>query len=79
VLSAASDVTLDYWWSLLGLDEIEGRPARHNVVVCHVHASFAPLIDRDAPAEAVGADPELPILDDLDAVWERARQKRMGS
>ena len=38
VLSAASDVTLDYWWSLLGLDEVEGRPARHNVVVCHVHA-----------------------------------------
>ncbi len=26
VLSAASDVTLDYWWSLLGLDEVEGRP-----------------------------------------------------
>src|SRR5579864_7631507 len=24
VLSAASDVTLDYWWSLLGLDEVEG-------------------------------------------------------
>jgi hypothetical protein len=78
VLSAASDVTLDYWWSLLGLDEIEGRPARHNVVVCHVHASFAPLSDGDAPADASGADPELPILDDLDAVWERARQKRTG-
>jgi hypothetical protein len=79
VLSAASDVTLDYWWSLLGLDEIEGRPARHNVVVCHVHASFAPLRDGDAPAEHIGPDPELPILDDLDAVWERARQKRTGS
>jgi hypothetical protein len=79
VLSAASDVTLDYWWSLLGLDEIEGRPARHNVVVCHVHASFAPLIDGDVPAEAIGADSALPVLEDLDAVWERARQKRMGS
>jgi hypothetical protein len=76
VLSAASDVTLDYWWSLLGLDEIEGRPARHNVVVCHVHASFAPLIDGDEPAGAIAPDPELPILEDLDAVWERARQKR---
>lgn len=79
VLSAASDVTLDYWWSLLGLDEVEGRPARHNVVVCHVHASFAPLSDSDAPADVIGADPELPILEDLDAVWERARQTRMGS
>ena len=41
MLSAASDVTLDYWWSLLGLDEVEGSPARHNVVVCHVQVSFA--------------------------------------
>jgi hypothetical protein len=48
-------------------------------VVCHVHASFAPLRDGDAPAEHIGPDPELPILDDLDAVWERARQKRTGS
>jgi hypothetical protein len=76
VLSAASDVTLDYWWSLLGLDEVEGRPARHNVVVCHVHASFAPLTDADAAVEGVEPDPALPILEDLDAVWERARQQR---
>ena len=40
-LSAAADVTLDYWWSLLGLDEVEGGPARHNVVVCHVQVSVA--------------------------------------
>jgi hypothetical protein len=78
VLSAASDVTLDYWWSLLGLDEVDGRPARHNVVVCHVHASFAPLVDGDAGAEAVEADPDLPILEDLDDVWERARRQRTG-
>jgi hypothetical protein len=79
VLSASSDVTLDYWWSLLGLDEVEGRPARHNVVVCHVHASFAPLSDADAEVAPIEADPDLPMLDDLDAVWERARQRRAGA
>jgi len=76
VLSAGSDVTIDYWWSLLGLDEVEGRPARQNVVVCHVHASFAPMTggeELDAPIEA---DPELPILEDVDAVWELARLRR---
>jgi hypothetical protein len=79
VLSASSDVTLDYWWSLLGLDEIEGRPARHNVVVCHVHASFAPLGDADAGVAPIEVDPDLPMLDDLDTVWERARQQRAGA
>ncbi len=76
VLSAASDVTLDYWWSLLGVDEVEGRPAHHNVVVCHVHASFAPLAEPDAGDAGAEADPTLPVLDDLDAVWERARWSR---
>ena len=79
VLSAASDVTLDYWWSLLGVDEVEGRPARHNVVVCHVHASFTPLTEADAGTGGADADPALPMLDDLDAVWERARRSRAGS
>jgi hypothetical protein len=79
VLSAASDVTLDYWWSLLGLDEVDGRPARHNVVVCHVHASLAPLSADDAGVAPIVAAPELPMLDDLDAVWERARQRRAGA
>jgi hypothetical protein len=76
VLSAASDVTLDYWWSLLGVDEIEGRPASHNVVVCHVHAALAPLKADDAAGVPIEPDPGLPILDDLDAVWDRARQRR---
>jgi hypothetical protein len=69
-------VTLDYWWSLLGLDEVEGRPARHNVVICHVHASFASMTrgeELDTPIEAY---PELPMLEDLDAVWELARRRR---
>jgi hypothetical protein len=79
VLSAASDVTLDYWWSLLGLDEVEGRPSRHNVVVCHVHASFAPLIESDTVAVGGETDPGLPVLDDLDAVWECARRRRAGA
>ncbi|MGA8415168.1 MAG: hypothetical protein WB808_00955 [Candidatus Dormiibacterota bacterium] len=79
VLSAAADVTLDYWWSLLGLDEVEGRPARHNVVVGHVHASFAPLTDAGSGATPLDPDPGLPTLEDLDAVWERARQHRVGS
>ena len=79
VLSAASDVTLDYWWSLLGLDEVDGRPARHNVVVCHVQASLAPLSAGDAGVTPIVADPELPMLDDLDAVWELARQRTWRS
>jgi hypothetical protein len=79
VLSAASDVTLDYWWSLLGLDEVEGRPARHNVVVCHVHASFAALAGEDDLDAEVEIDPGLPILDDLDAVWDYGRRRRSGS
>jgi hypothetical protein len=78
VLSAASDVTLDYWWSLLGLDEVEGRPARHNVVVCHVHASFAPLTGTEGSSSSIEADAGLPTVDDLDAVWELARQRRAG-
>jgi hypothetical protein len=49
------------------------------VVVCHVHASFAPLTDDAAGAAAVDADDALPVLDDLDAAWERARQRRAGS
>jgi hypothetical protein len=57
---------------------LEGRPARHNVVVCHVHASFAPLGREDA-GDPVAVDPALPDLDDLDAVWERARQRRTGA
>jgi hypothetical protein len=79
VLSAGSDVTLDYWWSLLGLDEVEGRPARHNVVICHVHASFAPLTGGDELDGSIDPDPGLPVLEDIDAVWELARQRRVGS
>src|SRR4029077_20745729 len=71
VLSASSDVTLDYWWSLLGLDDVEGRPARHNAVVCHVPPSVAPLSGDDDAGAPVETDPGLPILEDLDAVWER--------
>ena len=77
VLSAGSDVTLDYWWSLLGLDEVDGRPAQHNVVVCHVHASFAPLTGGELD-DPIDTDPGLPILEDIDAVWELARQRRAG-
>jgi hypothetical protein len=74
-LSAGDDVTLDYWWSLLGIDENEGRPARNNVIVCHVEVSVAAAADaaHDAAAEL---DPALRPLDDLDAVWELARRTR---
>ncbi len=74
-LSSGDDVTLDYWWSLLGIDENEGRPARNNVVVCHVEVSVARAPDAEQ-ASAVELDPALPALDDLDAVWELARQTR---
>jgi hypothetical protein len=75
-LSAAPDVTLDYWWSLLGLDEIEGNPVRNNVVVCHVEASIGVLSAATDPGPRPALDPALPALEDLDAVWELARQKR---
>jgi hypothetical protein len=74
-LSADADVTLDYWWSLLGLDEVDGSPLRNNVVVCHVQASIAALTQELVPARDE-MDPALPALDDLDAVWELARERR---
>jgi hypothetical protein len=77
-LSAESDVTLDYWWSLLGLDEVDGNPARHNVVVCHVQVSVAAMSGETDAEPPVGLDPALPPLDDLDAVWELARQRRQA-
>ncbi|MGA7987087.1 MAG: hypothetical protein WCB51_01670 [Candidatus Dormiibacterota bacterium] len=75
-LSAHSDVTLDYWWSLLGLDEVEGNPARNNVVVCHVQVSVAATSGAADAEPPVALDPALPQLEDLDAVWELARQSR---
>jgi hypothetical protein len=74
-LSSGDDVTLDYWWSLLGIDENEGRPARNNVIVCHVEVSVARAPDAEHTS-SVELDPALPPLDDLDAVWELARQTR---
>ena len=77
-LSASADVTLDYWWSLLGLDEIDGGPAGNSIVACHVQVSIAAATD---PAEArshVDLDPATAELDDLDAVWELARQQASG-
>jgi hypothetical protein len=75
-LSAAPEVTLDYWWSLLGLDEIEGNPVRNNVVVCHVEASIGAITAAAAAEPRASIDPALPALEDLDAVWELARAKR---
>ena len=74
-LSAGDDVTLDYWWSLLGIDENEGRPARNNVVVCHVEVSVAAAPSGES-SPSVEPDPALPALDDLDSVWELARRTR---
>ena len=74
-LSAGDDVTLDYWWSLLGIDENEGRPARNNVIVCHVEVSVA-AAQEEQDAAAVELDPSLNALADLDAVWDLARRTR---
>jgi hypothetical protein len=74
-LAAGEDVSLDYWWSLLGIDENEGRPARNNVIVCHVEVSVAAASPGES-ASSVALDPQLPALDDLDAVWELSRQTR---
>ncbi len=75
-LSADSDVTLDYWWSLLGLDEVEGNPARNNVVACHVQVSVSAMSNESGTEPPADLDPSLPPLDDLDAVWELARERR---
>jgi hypothetical protein len=72
-LSAGDDVTLDYWWSLLGIDENEGRPARNNVIVCHVEVSVAAAAE-GADTSGADLDHALGALEDLDAVWELARQ-----
>jgi hypothetical protein len=77
-LSAATDVTLDYWWSLLGLDEIDGDPARNSVIACHVQVSTAGLTDPIDALADVELDPALPALNDLDAVWDLARQRASG-
>jgi hypothetical protein len=74
-LSSGDDVTLDYWWSLLGIDENEGRPARNNVVVCHVEVSVAAATSGES-SPSVELDPALAPLDDLDSVWELARRTR---
>jgi hypothetical protein len=73
-LSAAADVTLDYWWSLLGLDEIDGGPARNSIVACHVEVSMAAAGDPSEALSHLEVDPAIAELDDLDAVWELARQ-----
>jgi hypothetical protein len=74
-LSAGDDVTLDYWWSLLGIDENEGRPARNNVIVCHVEVAVA-AAPPEGETSGAELDPALQALPDLDAVWELARQTR---
>ncbi len=76
-LSAADSVALDYWWSLLGVDEVDGRPGAEGSIVCHTQVSLAALTESLGVA-AMGHDPVLPPLDDLDAVWELARRSRSG-
>lgn len=77
-LSAADDVTLDYWWSLLGLDESDGGPVRNSVITCHVQVSMTALTDPDDALSGTESDPALPALEDLDAVWGLARQRAPG-
>ena len=80
VLSAASDVTLDYWWSLLGLDEVEGTagaPQRRRLPRPRGVCRRLAMARRTRPI--VEAEPSLPMLADLDAVWELARQRRPAS
>jgi len=76
-LSAADSVALDYWWSLLGVDEVHGRPGYEGSIVCHALVSIATLTESLGVA-AIGHDPVLPPLEDLDAVWELARRSRPG-
>jgi hypothetical protein len=75
-LSAAADVTLDYWWSLLGLDEIDGSPVRNSVITCHVQVSMTAMTDAEDSLSDTDLDPAVAALEDLDAVWSLARQLR---
>jgi hypothetical protein len=77
-LSAAADVTLDYWWSLLGLDEIDGGPVRNSLITCHVQVSMTAVSDPEDALSGTELDPALPALEDLDAVWGLARQRLSG-
>jgi hypothetical protein len=77
-LSAATDVTLDYWWSLLGLDEIDGGPVRNSLITCHVQVSMTALTDPEDALPGAELDPALPALEDLDAVWGLARRHPSG-
>src|SRR4029077_17142896 len=61
-LSAAADVTLDYWWSLLGLDEIDGGPVRNSVITCHVQVSMTELDESEDRLPHADLDPALAAL-----------------
>jgi hypothetical protein len=71
--TADDDVTLDYWWSLVGSETDDGQSMPYRrTVACHVQINVGPL-------ELVGVnvpgarEPSLPQLRHLDDVWALAR------
>jgi hypothetical protein len=73
VLSAAAEtVTLEYWWSLVAVEEFgAGGDTYQHDIACHVEIAMSPSSD---PVPAVIPDPELPALAHIDEVWDLARR-----
>jgi hypothetical protein len=69
-LSAARQLSLEYWWSLAGDEPIAGAAYRHTVA-CHVAVHLAPSHAGDAGTTSL--EPSLPPLRHIDEVWDLAR------
>jgi len=75
-ITADDDVTLDYWWSLVGTEHDDGlaEPYRRTVA-CHVQINVGPL--ELVGVNVLGArEPSLPKLRHVDDVWALARAGR---
>jgi hypothetical protein len=77
--TADDDVTLDYWWSLVGTDTDDDQPVSYRrTVACHVQINVGPL--ELIGVNVLGArEPSLPRLRHLDDVWALARSGGTGS
>ena len=73
-VTASDELSLDYWWSLIG-SEYEDNAEYRNSVACHVEISLGLLTDSEAVLPT-DVDVELPALNHIDDVWELARSRK---
>jgi hypothetical protein len=71
-LSAADDVALDYWWSLIG-HEVERDDTYRHTVACHVQITVGPMVEPYVASQAFVFDATLPTLRHIDELWGLAR------